>query len=102
MSHDEDHITSTREKLVRMANQIAAFFHSKPREEGIAGVAEHINKFWEPRMRQQFFEMLDSGTENFDELVVAASASIKRPTTPEQADMSLGYTHPTQAECAAR
>ncbi|RUV30228.1 MULTISPECIES: formate dehydrogenase subunit delta [unclassified Mesorhizobium] len=98
MSHDEDHITSTREKLVRMANQIAAFFHSKPREEGIAGVAEHINKFWEPRMRQQFFEMLDSGTENFDGLVVAASARIKRPKTPEQADVSLGYTQPTQAE----
>ncbi|RVC20881.1 formate dehydrogenase subunit delta, partial [Mesorhizobium sp. M7A.F.Ca.CA.004.04.2.1] len=51
MSHDEEHIMSTAEKLVRMANQIADFFHSKPREEGIAGVAEHINKFWEPRMR---------------------------------------------------
>ncbi|TIS17176.1 MAG: formate dehydrogenase, partial [Mesorhizobium sp.] len=49
MSHDEDHIASTKEKLVRMANQIATFFHSKPREEGITGVAEHINKFWEPR-----------------------------------------------------
>ncbi|TIN03114.1 MAG: formate dehydrogenase, partial [Mesorhizobium sp.] len=43
MSHDEEHIMSTAEKLVRMANQIADFFHSKPREEGIAGVAEHIN-----------------------------------------------------------
>ncbi|MEZ2328293.1 formate dehydrogenase subunit delta [Mesorhizobium sp. RCC_202] len=91
MSHDEDHITSTREKLVRMANQIATFFHSKPREEGIAGVAEHINKFWEPRMRHQLFEMLDAGTENFDELLVAASAKIKRPPTPEQADKNLGY-----------
>ncbi|TJW86570.1 MAG: formate dehydrogenase, partial [Mesorhizobium sp.] len=27
MSHDEGHIMSTSEKLVRMANQIAAFFH---------------------------------------------------------------------------
>ena len=92
MSHDEDHITSTREKLVRMANQIATFFHSKPREEGITGVAEHINKFWEARMRRQLFEMLDAGTENFDELVIAASAKIKRPQTDEQADKTLGYT----------
>jgi formate dehydrogenase subunit delta len=90
MSHDEDHITSTREKLVRMANQIATFFHSKPREEGIAGVAEHINKFWEPRMRRQFFEMLDAGTENFDDLVIAATARIKRPITPAEADTKLG------------
>jgi len=105
MSHDEEHIMSTREKLVRMANQIADFFHSKPREEGIAGVAEHINKFWEPRMRRQLFEMLDSGTENFNELVVAASAKIKRPKTPEQADMSLGIDirrEPLHAENAAQ
>jgi formate dehydrogenase subunit delta len=90
MSHDEEHIMSTGEKLVRMANQIADFFHSKPREEGIAGVAEHINKFWEPRMRLQLFEMLDAGTENFNELVVAASARIRRPITPAEADLKLG------------
>lgn len=92
MLHDEDHIASTKEKLVRMANQIATFFHSKPREEGIAGVAEHINKFWEPRMRRQFFEMLDAGTENFDDLVIAASAKIKRPISPAEADTRLGLT----------
>lgn len=90
MSHDEEHIMSTSEKLVRMANQIADFFHSKPREEGIAGVAEHINKFWEPRMRRQFFEMLDAGAADFNELVVAASARIKRPITPAEADIRLG------------
>jgi formate dehydrogenase subunit delta len=83
MSHNEDHIMSISEKLVRMANQIAAFFHSKPREEGIAGVAEHINKFWEPRMRRQLFEVLDSGGEEFNELVVAASAKIRRPLAEE-------------------
>ncbi|QKC92606.1 formate dehydrogenase [Mesorhizobium sp. NZP2234] len=99
MSHDEDHITSTSEKLVRMANQIATFFHSRPREEGVAGVAEHINKFWEPRMRRQFFEMLDSG-EGFDELVVAASARIKRPISPAEADIKLGL-NPSPADLAA-
>ncbi|HMM63486.1 MAG TPA: formate dehydrogenase subunit delta, partial [Mesorhizobium sp.] len=35
MSHDEDHILSTRERLVLMANQIATFFRSKPHEEGV-------------------------------------------------------------------
>lgn len=84
MSHDEDHVASTREKLVRMANQIATFFHSKPREEGIAGVAEHINKFWEPRMRRQMFEMIDAGGKGFDELVLAASPLICRPAPEER------------------
>ncbi|MER8881606.1 formate dehydrogenase subunit delta [Mesorhizobium sp. M0816] len=90
MSHDEGHLMSTSEKLVRMANQIAAFFHSKPREQGIAGVAEHINKFWEPRMRRQLFEMLDSGGDGFNELVVAAAPRIKRPGAPEGAGFSAG------------
>ncbi|TPK88341.1 MULTISPECIES: formate dehydrogenase subunit delta [unclassified Mesorhizobium] len=94
MSHDEDHIMSTSEKLIRMANQIAAFFHSRPREEGITGVAEHINKFWEPRMRRQFFEMLDNGAAGFDELVVVAAARIKRPITPAEADLKLGLKVP--------
>ncbi|QAZ43151.1 formate dehydrogenase subunit delta [Mesorhizobium sp. Pch-S] len=84
MSHDEDHVASTREKLVRMANQIATFFHSKPREEGIAGVAEHINKFWEPRMRRQMLEMIDAGGKGYDELVLAAAPLIRRPAPEER------------------
>src|SRR5918994_4736204 len=82
MSHDEGHIMSTSEKLVRMANQIAAFFHSKPREEGIAGVAEHINKFWEPRMRRHLFEIIDAGGEGLLPLVLEASAKIRKPSEP--------------------
>lgn len=78
MSLDE-HKASTRGKIVRMANQIATFFHSKPREEGIAGVAEHINKFWEPRMRRHLFEIIDAGGDGLDELVLAASTTIRRP-----------------------
>jgi hypothetical protein len=44
------------DKLVRMANQIATFFHSKPHDEAVAGVADHISNFWEPRMRAQLFD----------------------------------------------
>jgi formate dehydrogenase subunit delta len=88
MSHDEEHIMSTKEKLVRMANQIGTFFQSKPREEGIAGTAEHINKFWEPRMRRQFFEMMDAGGEGFNEMVVAAAPKVRRPNAPEDPGFS--------------
>lgn len=39
-------------KLIKMANQIAAFFEAMPnREQAIKDVATHIQKFWEPRMR---------------------------------------------------
>jgi formate dehydrogenase subunit delta len=66
-------------KHARMANQIATFFASKPRAEGIAGLAEHINKFWEPRMRRHLFELVDGGGEGLHELVMAAVPNIRRP-----------------------
>ena len=41
------------EHLIRMANQIGIFFESLPdRAEGLEGIATHIRKFWDPRMRQ--------------------------------------------------
>lgn len=67
------------DKLVYQANQIATFFRSKPHDEGVAGIAEHINKFWEPRMRKQFFEMIEADGKGFDTLVVEAAAKIRRP-----------------------
>lgn len=42
------------DKLVRMANRIAAFFDAMPdRAEARAGVAQHLRRFWEPRMRRE-------------------------------------------------
>jgi formate dehydrogenase subunit delta len=67
------------EKLVHMANQIALFMESKPREEGVEGLAAHINDFWEPRMRRQFFEIVDAGGAGLRPLVIEAAAAIRRP-----------------------
>jgi formate dehydrogenase subunit delta len=49
------------ETLIRMANQIAQFFEPYPHDEALAGVADHIKKFWDPRMRADFFAALDKG-----------------------------------------
>ncbi len=39
-------------KLIKMANQIAAFFEAMPnREQAAKDVAAHIQRNWEPRMR---------------------------------------------------
>jgi formate dehydrogenase subunit delta len=38
--------------LIKMANQIAAFFEAMPnREQAVKDVAAHIQRNWEPRMR---------------------------------------------------
>lgn len=83
-------LSHTDEKLVRMANQIATFFMSQPQDVQVDGVATHINKFWEPRMRRRFFEMIDSGHEGFLPLVLAASEQIKRPEDPTTQAVGLG------------
>lgn len=71
-------------KLVRMANQIATFFHSQPASEAAGGVANHINRFWEPRMRRQLFDLVDNhGGEGLDALVLQAMPLIRRPPAPE-------------------
>lgn len=66
-------------KITRMANQISQFMESKPEAEGIEGLSNHINDFWEPRMRRQFFALLDAGGAGFRPLVIKAAAKIRRP-----------------------
>jgi formate dehydrogenase subunit delta len=53
------------DNLVVMANRIGHFFEAQPdRDEALAGIAEHVKKFWEPRMRAQILAALgtDAGT----------------------------------------
>ena len=44
----------TDEKLVMMANQIAAFFAAQGEERAVPAIADHIRKFWDPEMRRKF------------------------------------------------
>ncbi|MGG1944260.1 formate dehydrogenase subunit delta [Trinickia sp. NRRL B-1857] len=48
------------EHLIEMANQIGEFFASMPdRDEALVGIADHIRRFWEPRMRRAILTSLD-------------------------------------------
>ncbi|HEX3576589.1 MAG TPA: formate dehydrogenase subunit delta [Rhodopila sp.] len=60
MSHD---------KLAYMANQIGRFFQSQKPETAVAGIAEHILKFWDPRMREAIVAQLADGQIELDPLV---------------------------------
>jgi formate dehydrogenase subunit delta len=70
-------------KIPRMANQIATFFLSQPEAGRVDGVADHINKFWEPRMRREFFAIVDAGGEGLLPLVIEASRLVARPAAKE-------------------
>jgi formate dehydrogenase subunit delta len=45
--------------LIKMANQIGAFFEAMPdREQAVKDVANHILRNWEPRMRAELLAHL--------------------------------------------
>jgi formate dehydrogenase subunit delta len=60
--------------LIRMVNRIGAFFAAMPnRDEAMNDIAQHVRRFWEPRMRRQLFEHIDQRQgEGIDEIVVKA------------------------------
>lgn len=79
MSPDPHSAEKNMQKLAYMANQIATFFASKPHAEGVAGIAAHINDFWEPRMRRHLFAQIDAGGAGLHPLVMQAAGAIRRP-----------------------
>jgi formate dehydrogenase subunit delta len=60
--------------LVHMANQIGAFFQAEPdRAAALEGIAGHLRRFWDPRMRRQILAWLDEhGGEGLTEIVAEA------------------------------
>ncbi len=49
------------EKLIKMANQIGTFFESMPdRDHALQGVAQHVKRFWEPRMRHALLTHIEN------------------------------------------
>ena len=60
------------ETMVHNANQIALFFAGYPHDEAVAGVADHIKKFWERRMKQQITQYVAEGGTGLHELVLEA------------------------------
>ncbi len=48
-------------KLIKMANQIGAFFEAMPnREQAVKDIAAHIQRNWEPRMRAALLQHISS------------------------------------------
>jgi formate dehydrogenase subunit delta len=66
------------DKLVYMANQIGKFFAGQGEAKAIAGIANHLEKFWDPRMRRAIGAHLDAGGTGLDPLVKRAVESLTR------------------------
>jgi formate dehydrogenase subunit delta len=69
------------EKLSYMANQIGKFFAHQGEEKAVAGIANHIVRFWDPRMRAAIFAHLDAGGAGLDPFTRKAVASLREEAT---------------------
>jgi formate dehydrogenase subunit delta len=60
-----------------MANQIGSFFATQRSTDPKAGIADHIQKFWEPRMREAIFAHIEHGGAGLKDIVRDALLELK-------------------------
>jgi formate dehydrogenase subunit delta len=72
------------DNLVTMANQIGTFFASYPdAREGRTEIANHLQRYWAPRMRSQLFSHIDSEQgEGLNPIVIEALLEHRRDRMP--------------------
>jgi len=75
------------ENLVKMANNIADFFKAEPEHAAaVEGVADHLRRFWESRMRLAIVKHYQAGGTGLSEIASDAVALLaKEQETAAQA-----------------
>ena len=70
-------MSSTLDRLVMMANQIGRFFTPQRDGDPVAAIADHLEKFWDPRMRASIVAHLRAGGAGLDGPVREAVGRLK-------------------------
>ena len=71
------------DRLIHDANQIALYFAAYPHDEAVEGVADHIHKFWDPRMRATLRTMLEAREPGLHALVLEAGEKLNAIDAPK-------------------
>jgi formate dehydrogenase subunit delta len=64
------------DKLVYMANQIGKFFAHGSEEQAALNTADHLKKFWDPRMRRAILDYVKAGGEGLQPIALKAVRSL--------------------------
>ena len=66
--------------LIKMANQIGAFFEAMPNhEQAVKDIAAHIQRSWDPRMRAALIQHIgDAGDTELSPMVREAFVLVKK------------------------
>jgi formate dehydrogenase subunit delta len=75
------------DNLVRMANRIGDFFEAMPdADEARDGIANHLRRFWEPRMRAEMLAYVDrTGGADLHPMVLEAIRKHRSTLQPARA-----------------
>jgi formate dehydrogenase subunit delta len=82
-------MSSTQDKLVRMANQIATEFDHQQGANAAAATWDHLWHFWDPRMCAQIIAHLDQGGEGLNDIARQAITML-RDRASERAPLEAG------------
>ena len=80
------------DRLVYMANQIGKFFAHQRADQVVPGIADHIKKFWDPRMRAAIFAYIDAGGQGLDPKVREALDRLKQAEAEHRRETSFQGT----------
>ena len=73
-------------RLIDMANRIGDFFQADPdRQAALEGIAGHLKRFWDPRMRREILRLLDAHqTQDLSPLVIDALRAHRQLLEPSK------------------
>jgi formate dehydrogenase subunit delta len=66
MSHNES-------AELRMVNDIVLNLNYLPADQVVTAVADHVKRFWDPRMKRRLVDLVAAGSGDLDPVVVAAA-----------------------------
>ncbi|MDT5149862.1 MAG: formate dehydrogenase subunit delta [Mycobacterium sp.] len=62
---------------IRLINQVVIHFGYLSTEQAVAAVADHVRKFWDPRMKRRLFDLVDSEAGDLEPVALAATALLR-------------------------
>jgi formate dehydrogenase subunit delta len=64
--------SSTLQRLIHQVNEASKFFASQKHDAAVAGTANHVALYWDPRMREMIFAHVKMGGEGLTPLALEA------------------------------
>ncbi len=62
---------------IRLINKVVVHFGYLPTEQAVTEVAEHVRKFWDPRMKRRLFDLVDAAAGDLEPVALAAAALLR-------------------------